>query len=87
MPRSRHRRPSPNHLAAGITGTPQGTAILRTEEARAPTPQDLQLLIESARSAQPHIQDAAIRALGRLERRDVVTDLLPYLRRDPGDAR
>ncbi|CAN5853327.1 peptidylprolyl isomerase [soil metagenome] len=64
----------------GLTGTPQGSAILRIEEARAPTPQDLALLIESARSAQPHIQQAAIQALGRLERRDVVTDLLPYLR-------
>ena len=48
----------------GITGTPQGTAILRIEEARAPTPQDLALLIESARSAQAHIQEAALRALG-----------------------
>lgn len=64
----------------GITGSPQGTAILRTEEARAPTPVDLQLLIESARSMEPHIQLAAIQALGRLERRDVITDLLPYLR-------
>ena len=70
----------------GLTGTPQGTAILRIEEARAPTPQDLALLIESARSAQPHIQQAAIQALGRLERRDVVTDLLPYLRTGPNRA-
>src|SRR5687768_17426034 len=67
----------------GLTGTPQGSAILRIEEARAPTPQDLALLIESARSAVPHIQQAAIQALGRLERRDVVTDLLPYLRTGP----
>ncbi|MEX1127302.1 MAG: peptidylprolyl isomerase [Vicinamibacterales bacterium] len=70
----------------GLTGTPQGSAILRIEEARAPTPQDLALLIESARSAQPHIQQAAIQALGRLERRDVVTDLLPYLRTGPNRA-
>ena len=71
----------------GITGTPQGTAILRTEEARAPTPVDLQLLIESARSAQPHIQLAAIQALGRLERRDVITELLPHLRAGSRAAR
>ena len=64
----------------GITGTPQGTAILMVEDARAPTPHDIGVLVESARSAQPHIQQAAIRALGRLERRDVVTDLLAYLR-------
>ncbi len=71
----------------GISGTPQGTAILRTEEARAPTPVDLQLLIESARSAQPHIQLAAIQALGRLERRDVITELLPHLRAGSRAAR
>jgi cyclophilin family peptidyl-prolyl cis-trans isomerase len=71
----------------GITGTPQGTAILRTEEARAPTPVDLQLLLESARSVQPHIQLAAIQALGRLERRDVVIELLPYLLSGSREAR
>ena len=65
--------------APAITATPQGIAILRIEEARAPTPGDLQLLLESARSVQPHIQFAAIQALGRLERRDVVTNLVPYL--------
>ncbi len=71
---------TPDAQTPGITGTPQGIAILRTEEARAPTPADLQLLLQSARSVQPNIQFAAIQALGRLERRDVVTDLLPYLR-------
>ena len=70
-----------------ITGTPQGSAILRVEEARAPTPADLALLIEGARSVQPHIQLAAIQALGRLERRDVVTSLLPYLRSPVKDTR
>jgi cyclophilin family peptidyl-prolyl cis-trans isomerase/HEAT repeat protein len=73
--------------ARGITGTPQGIAILRTEEARAPTPADLQLLVEGARSVEPHIQLAAIQALGRLERRDVVTELLPHLRAGPKAAR
>ena len=71
----------------GITGTPQGSAILRIEEARAPTPQDLALLIESARSVDRQIQVAAIQALGRLERRDVITDLLPYLRASSGATR
>ena len=37
------------------------------------------MLIESAASADQRIQLAAIRALGRLERRDVATSLLPYL--------
>jgi cyclophilin family peptidyl-prolyl cis-trans isomerase/HEAT repeat protein len=63
-----------------LTGTPQGAAILRIEDVRAATPQDLALLIQRARSVQPQIQQAAIQALGRLERRDVVTELLPYLR-------
>src|SRR5690349_10248089 len=70
----------PDAQAPGITGTLQRNAILRTEEARAPTPVDLRLLLESAQSVQPDIQRTAIQALGRLERRDVVTDLLRYLR-------
>ncbi len=64
---------------AGITASPQGTAILAVEDARAPTPQDVAVLIESAASSNQQFQLAAIRALGRLERRDVVTSLLPYL--------
>jgi cyclophilin family peptidyl-prolyl cis-trans isomerase/HEAT repeat protein len=59
---------------------PQGIAVLRAEEQRAPTPDDVAVLIDGARSSYPFIQDAAIRALGRLERRDVISDLLPYLR-------
>ena len=70
-----------------ITDTPQGIAILRIEEQRAPTPQDIAVLVESARSNDGLIQDAAIRALGRLERRDVVTELLPYLRTQRSEAR
>lgn len=45
------------------------------------------ILIEGARSTVPSLQDAAIRALGRLERRDVVTDLLPHLRAERPEAR
>jgi cyclophilin family peptidyl-prolyl cis-trans isomerase/HEAT repeat protein len=70
-----------------VTSLPQGTAILRAEEARAATPQDLAILVDGARSSIPIVQDAAIRALGRLERRDVVTELLPYLRAERDDAR
>ena len=63
----------------GITGSPEGTAILSIEDRRAPTAHDLAVLVEATRSTQPFIQHAAIRALGRLERRDVVTNLLPLL--------
>ena len=66
---------------------PQGIAVLRVEEQRAPTPLDVAVLVDSARSTFPFIQDAAIRALGRLERRDVVTELLPYLRAQRPEAR
>ena len=65
--------------APGITGTAVGTAILAIEDARAPTAHDLAVIVEGTRSTQPLIQHAAIRALGRLERRDVVTNLLPLL--------
>lgn len=62
------------------TRSRQTMAVLAVEDARAPTARDLSLLIASASSSNPRIQIAAIRALGRLERRDVVTDLLKYLR-------
>jgi cyclophilin family peptidyl-prolyl cis-trans isomerase len=55
-------------------------AVLAAEDARAPTPADISLLVESAGSSNRRIQVAAIRALGRLERRDVATELLKYLR-------
>lgn len=70
-----------------ITSIPQGIAVLKAEHERAPTPEDVAILVDGARSTYPSIQDAAIRALGRLERRDVITDLLPYLRAPRADAR
>jgi cyclophilin family peptidyl-prolyl cis-trans isomerase/HEAT repeat protein len=71
----------------GITGSPEGVVILRIEDERAPTPHDLAVLVEATRSTQPFIQHAAIRALGRLERRDVVTNLLPLLVSGSADTR
>jgi len=50
--------------------------ILSIEDDRAPTHGDLQVLLGALRGP---LADRAIRALGRLERRDVITDLLPYL--------
>ena len=64
----------------GITGSLQGMAVLAAEDSRAPTPADISVLVQSTRSSNRQIQVAAIRALGRLERRDVVTDLLKFLR-------
>ena len=71
----------------GITGSPEGAAILSIEDRRAPTPHDRAVLVEATRSTQPFIQHAAIRALGRLERRDVVTNLLPLLRSGNAETR
>ena len=59
---------------------PQRIAIIAAEDARAPTPEDLARLVTSSASPDAQIQRAAIRALGRLERRDLVTTLLPRLR-------
>lgn len=54
--------------------------ILQAEERRASAPQDLLTLRAGARSADPQTARTAIRALGRLERPALVTDLLPGLR-------
>jgi peptidyl-prolyl cis-trans isomerase B (cyclophilin B) len=50
--------------------------ILSIEDDRASTRADLDVLLGALRGP---LAEAAIRALGRLERRDVITDLLPYL--------
>src|SRR5215218_7871440 len=75
------------HGRLGAAGDAQPTAIsapglvgvLAIEDARAPVADDLRALLAAARSNNVTIQRAAVRALGRLERRDVITDLLPYL--------
>ena len=50
--------------------------ILAIEDDRASTPADLDVLLSALRGP---LAGRAIQALGRLERRDVITDLLPYL--------
>src|SRR5262249_17729577 len=62
-------------------------AVLAIEDARAPLPEDLRALLSLARSGNVVVQRAAVRALGRLERRDVVTDLLEYLHAREADVR
>jgi cyclophilin family peptidyl-prolyl cis-trans isomerase len=52
--------------------------ILAIEDARAPTDVDFAMLLEAARVEGP-LQISAIRALGRLERRDAIATLLPLL--------
>ena len=60
---------------------PQLTQVLAVEDVRVPHADDLRLLIQTAKNARGEVQIAAIRALGRLERRDVITDLIPLLGR------
>jgi cyclophilin family peptidyl-prolyl cis-trans isomerase len=61
--------------------------ILAVEDARAPFPDDVRALLAAAGSDPPEVQRAAVRALGRLERRDLIPELLLRLRaRDPGVA-
>jgi peptidyl-prolyl cis-trans isomerase B (cyclophilin B) len=54
-------------------------AILALEDARAFRTGDVQLLLSETRASDADIREMAIRALGRLERRDVIPDLLPLL--------
>lgn len=54
-------------------------AILAAEENRAELPGQLSAVVEATRSDSPEVQAAAARALGRLERRDVIPVLLPLL--------
>ena len=64
---------------------PDRIVVLAAEENRAELPGQLAALLEAARSGSAAVQAAAARALGRLERRDVITDLLPLLSaRDQG---
>jgi cyclophilin family peptidyl-prolyl cis-trans isomerase/HEAT repeat protein len=60
------------------TGSREATlpVILSIEGSRAPTRSDLDVLLAATRGSSGQ---SAIRALGRLERRDVITDLLPFL--------
>ena len=60
--------------------SPRLSAVLAIEDARAPLPDQVRVLLDAAGSGNVVIQRAAVRALGRLERRELVPDLLAYLR-------
>jgi HEAT repeat protein len=53
--------------------------IAAIEDARAPTAADVRVLAQIAGGADARLASAATRALGRLERRDLVSDLIPLL--------
>ena len=64
----------------GLAGSNDGLAILAVEDALSPTAADIALLVRSAASPDLRIRRAAIVALGRTERRDVVPHLLPHIK-------
>ena len=54
--------------------------VLRAEERRAPTTSDVSILRTAARSANIQTARFALRAMGRLERPDLIQYLIPALR-------
>jgi cyclophilin family peptidyl-prolyl cis-trans isomerase/HEAT repeat protein len=62
---------------------PDGLQAPAIEALRAKAAEDLRVLLELARSTDPPTQTLAIRALGRLERRDLIPDLLQFLAARP----
>ena len=62
-------------------------AVLAAEESRAATAEQMRDLADATRAESPRVQAAAARALGRLERRDVVPLLLPLLSVKDADVR
>ena len=71
-------------IGAGASGPAARLSTLAIEDARASSADDLPTLAAAARSSDAGQARAAVRALGRLERREVISRLLPLLH--AGDA-
>jgi cyclophilin family peptidyl-prolyl cis-trans isomerase/HEAT repeat protein len=61
--------------------------VLQAEDRRAPTPRDLAVLRAGTRSGDDQTARAAVRALGRLERPELIPDILPALRHSLAEIR
>ncbi len=95
----RGRVQAPRLASADLTPAAARLAILAAEDSRLAIPdnlhtpgidalrakqtEDIRRLLELTRSTEPAIQSAAIRALGRLERRELISDLLQLVTRGP----
>src|SRR5882762_9126006 len=55
-------------------------AILQAEDRRAPTPRDLALIRSGAHSGDEQTVRVAVRALGRLQRPELIPEIAPALR-------
>jgi cyclophilin family peptidyl-prolyl cis-trans isomerase/HEAT repeat protein len=73
------RAVAPDAQSSQTARTRRIVAILTVEDARAARSGDVQLLLTEARAADAEIRNIAIRALGRLERREVTSDLISLL--------
>src|SRR5688572_4056779 len=69
-----------------ITETALGAAVLAAEDARAPTNTQLAAILEGTKASRISLKRASIRALGRLEQRAAVPNLLPFLTEDANTA-
>jgi peptidyl-prolyl cis-trans isomerase B (cyclophilin B) len=75
-PATAQRRAPP--AAGGAAATP--LAIVAAEDRRAPTPGDLALIRSGVRSGVAQTVRIAVRALGRLERPELIADIVPVLK-------
>ena len=74
-------------LVAGEAAGQTRLAVLQAEDRRAPTANDLAILRSAARSRDPQLARAGVRALGRLERPSLIPDILLILRSSNPEVR
>jgi cyclophilin family peptidyl-prolyl cis-trans isomerase/HEAT repeat protein len=67
-------------VASGQPVVSTRLAILTAEDRRAPTPQDLAVIRGGLHASDPETVRIAIRALGRLERPELLSEILPLLK-------
>src|SRR5262245_17045590 len=81
--------PAPAQVPQTSTPPPavSEVAVLAAEERGASNGHDIAVLRAGVRSRDPQTARVALRAIGRLERPELIADLLPSLRSPVGDIR